>query len=379
MQTFTWGAQFATGLDTVDEQHHTLVDLINALGDSLLNGPLSAHDAGGIIARLRQYTVRHFRDEEAMMRERGLHPPALQVHRLAHQSFADEVTRFECDLATMTEAETHQLHDYLVHWLGYHILGMDLDMARQLRRIAQGETPRAAYEAEQARDQGPLQPLLDAIVGLLRIVESKNQALRAANASLESQVEARTRELRELSEAMRELAMHDQLTGLPNRRRATDFLESRLGAGATLSCLMIDVDNFKLVNDSRGHEAGDEVLRHVAWEIKGAFRTDDVVCRIGGDEFLVLCPDTLEQEAVALAESIRGSVQSLRIPAGDRHITLSIGVADSSAFRPSPSLPTPTELLRAADEALYAAKRGGRNAVASAARCAGQPPVGAGG
>ena len=358
MQTFHWDEHFLTGIAAVDQQHHALVELINSFGSALLQDDLTNEDCVHIVTQLRDYTDYHFREEEALMRERGLFPAAQESHKRAHRSFVEEVARLERDLPGMDSADARLLHDYLVHWLGYHILGIDQSMARQLASIAAGVAPETAFEEECARDAGAMQPLLDAIVGLLRILEEKNSELRRNNASLESQVEARTRELQRMSDAMHELAMHDQLTGLPNRRRAMDFLDKLGVDGAPLSCLMIDLDHFKEVNDQQGHDTGDEVLQAVAREIQASFRTDDLVCRLGGDEFLVLCPHTPQHEAIRLGEKVRAAVEALALPAGDGRVTLSIGVATSlDASDP------PTVLLRAADESLYGAKDRGRNAV----------------
>lgn len=359
MQTFKWDEHFLTGIEQVDQRHHGLVDLINALGERLLDGELQRAELADLVMRLRHYTEQHFREEESLMRSRGLHPESLQTHIRAHRAFAEEVARFQGELQDMSDAQIGQLHDYLVHWLGYHILGVDLSMARQLDLMATGASAERAYAEEQARDAGPMQPLLDAVVGLLRIVESKNRELRGINASLESEVVSRTQELQQLSEAMRDLAMKDQLTGLPNRRRATDFLAAHWKDGRPLSCLMIDLDRFKQINDSRGHDAGDEALQRVAREIQANFRTDDLVCRIGGDEFLVLCPETPESDAVVLAETVRAAVEGLEIAAGDGIVTLSIGLASTLSAGAS----SPKDLLRIADQNLYGAKHGGRNAV----------------
>lgn len=358
MQTFLWDSHFLTGIDAVDEQHHALVDLINRFGEALLDGNLSNRDCVSIVTQLRHYTEYHFREEEALMQVKGLYDPALHAHERAHSAFVEEIARLERDLPGMDEDKARQLHDYLVYWLGYHILGIDQSMARQLAIIDQGSSPKHAYEAERSRDAGPTQPLVDAIVGLLHILEDKNAELSDINASLEAQVNSRTQELQNLSESMRQLAMQDQLTGLPNRRRALDFIDEHWPKAGPFSCLMIDLDHFKQVNDQQGHDAGDAVLRRVAREIQANVRTDDLVSRLGGDEFLVICPDTPEVDAAALGERVRRAVDELRIPAGDSHVTLSIGVAS----RPMGDT-TPRDLLLKADQSLYAAKKVGRNAV----------------
>lgn len=167
-----------------------------------------------------------------------------------------------------------------------------------------------------------------------------------------------------------EMAVTDQLTGLHNRRYLEThfnglFDESALRA-RDLAVLMLDIDKFKLVNDTYGHDAGDEVLKEFARRVKDATRMVDVVARLGGEEIVVVLPETGLQAAAAVAERIRGHVESNGFPihGGTRQIpvTVSIGVASRKAGDQSP-----TQMMKRADEALYKAKGDGRNRVIAAA------------
>lgn len=362
MTSFIWDKHFITGIHDVDEQHHGLVDLINVFGDHVAAGDISSAELSEIVGRLRSYARYHFREEEDLMDARGIDPRAFTSHRHAHQRFCEEVERIAARVTLIGNKEAQQVLQYLVHWLGYHILGIDQSMARQLRAISEGVSPAQAYDDEQNVDAGPVQPLLDAISGLLRVVEEKNRELQENNAALEDRVDERTRELQHLSAAMHKLAMHDPLTGLPNRRQATDFLEARWPSRGTdpISCIMIDADHFKEINDRFGHDEGDKVLKGLATEIYEGFRTDDLACRLGGDEFLVICPKTSLTTALELAERLLQRIDALTLPVrgGEWHGSLSIGVAASI-----PDMKTPIDLLRAADEGLYAAKAAGRDTV----------------
>ncbi len=126
--------------------------------------------------------------------------------------------------------------------------------------------------------------------------------------------------------------------------------------------MMIDADGFKVINDTYGHEAGDEVLRQLARCLKNSVRNDDVVCRLGGDEFLILCGLTNLTGAITIAEKLRREVAALRIPAGAGvwQGSVSVGVAERTSV-----LDTFDDLLKLADDAVYAAKRNGRNCVAT--------------
>ncbi|MDQ2084355.1 GGDEF domain-containing protein [Xanthobacteraceae bacterium Astr-EGSB] len=161
-------------------------------------------------------------------------------------------------------------------------------------------------------------------------------------------------------------AVVDPLTGLYNRRylsRCLDDVVARAGrAGTPISFLMIDVDHFKDVNDSRGHFCGDDVLRKIARIMDRNRRAGDIAVRYGGDEFLMLAPNTDAQAARKFAERLRDAVATGDFKV-DVDITVSIGTA--TLHGPADGVP---EILSIADQALYAAKRAGRNCV-----CAAQP------
>ncbi len=175
--------------------------------------------------------------------------------------------------------------------------------------------------------------------------------------------------LRENVLAAFELAVVDALTGLNNRR----FLETHLSStldhaahmGRPLSLMILDVDHFKLVNDTYGHDAGDEVLKGLAQRVRRVVRNADLVCRLGGEEFVIVMPDTPLLIAAKIAERVRSAVQSemFQIDANGRAIpvTISIGIAERADDA------NPDALLRRADKALYDSKSAGRNRVTAAA------------
>lgn len=179
-----------------------------------------------------------------------------------------------------------------------------------------------------------------------------------------------TDSLRESVQASMELAVTDSLTGLANRR----YLDSRLAAlfaepalkGMALSVLVLDIDRFKRINDTCGHDAGDEVLREFADRVRCHTRGIDVVARLGGEEIVVVVPDTGLDGAKAVAERIRERVEAspFMVHRGTRaiHVTVSIGVAARL-----PEDAEPGDLMKRADVALYKAKEAGRNRVAAAA------------
>ena len=164
---------------------------------------------------------------------------------------------------------------------------------------------------------------------------------------------------------LHETAVTDALTGCFNRAHTLETFEAELRrsrrTGSELSVLMIDVDGFKELNDRQGHLAGDAALKSVAKRLGQTLRQSDHRCRYGGDEFLVLLPDTSSSGAQEVADTLRREVEGLRIPLNSAGavITCSIGVATAIAGESDPAAS-----IHRADKALYQAKRAGRNRVA---------------
>ncbi|OLS63991.1 sensor domain-containing diguanylate cyclase [Pseudomonas putida] len=156
-----------------------------------------------------------------------------------------------------------------------------------------------------------------------------------------------------------EEAQSDPMTGLANRRAMTAALELLDQTQRPYSALALDIDFFKRVNDTYGHDAGDVALKQVAAIIAGQSRSGDLACRAGGEEFVLLLPDTSLAEAGIIAERIRAQLEASVVP-GVGSITLSIGVACRSAQRDNAS-----DVLKHADDNLYRAKESGRNRVVS--------------
>ncbi len=205
-------------------------------------------------------------------------------------------------------------------------------------------------------------------------LEAANQQLEAANQQLDAQVreqtaelrkraellEAQKRELEQKSQALERLSVTDALTGLPNRRALDEALsqelERALRYGQPMAVVILDIDHFKQVNDIHGHAMGDLVLRRFASLMAAQVRTNDLMGRWGGEEFLLLCPCTGTEGALALAEKLRALLAAHEFEGLGRR-TASFGVATLS---PGDTLQT---LLSRADAALYEAKRRGRDCV----------------
>ena len=196
------------------------------------------------------------------------------------------------------------------------------------------------------------------------LANSHNQLVKL-NAELEDRVLRRTTELEEANRRLAEMAARDSLTGLYNRRHFGNLL-TQLFAEATrydtdITCMMLDVDNLKRVNDSLGHQIGDRLLQLTAQVIRETIRESDIAVRYGGDEFVLMLPQTALCDAHAFAERLfaRFRVELMQELPEAIVSSLSIGLASRGEHHPVSGM----DLVKLADEALYRAKAGGKNRI----------------
>lgn len=199
---------------------------------------------------------------------------------------------------------------------------------------------------------------------ILRRSQAEAEAVDATRTATEAlaQVKAAQEALIEKNKQLQQLTITDRLTGINNRLKLDQVLEEELHRsqryGSVFSLVLVDIDHFKAVNDTHGHQVGDQVLIELARLLAEETRNVDVVGRWGGEEFLVVCPDTAINGAMDLAEKLRQSVGEHRFPVVAR-MTASFGVA---SVRPGDSIHL---MIARADGALYQSKEAGRNRVAS--------------
>ncbi|MGE3313794.1 MAG: diguanylate cyclase [Planctomycetaceae bacterium] len=207
-------------------------------------------------------------------------------------------------------------------------------------------------------------PLFARIRAGLRVIKLQEELARD-----KERIDKMTAELAIANRRLELDALTDVLTGLPNRRYLVERLSHDWAmarrSGQPLTCMVLDIDHFKRINDTFGHDVGDRVLERVAEILKTCIRGTDVVCRYGGEEFVVVGADSDLESSMKCAERLRHAVETeatAAFPQLERPITVSIGVALRNE-----STRTPEMLLKAADEALYMAKQSGRNRVCTAA------------
>lgn len=363
MMAFVWDESFTTHIESVDVQHHRLVDLINRLGDLVIRGQRDAESLTRTFGELKDYALYHFSDEERLMEAAGLPVAYVERHRQQHAEFVEQLTRMWSSRGAMANP-AEVLHGFLSAWLGFHILGDDQMMAHQIAQMR----PDASAHVEVGRDDRATGALLQALQNLYRVLTQQNRDLVAAITGLEEKVAERTWALERANAELAQLSRTDGLLGIANRmyfdeRLAVEWRGARRER-TSLALLMLDVDHFKLYNDAYGHPAGDQCLKLVADAASSALRRSaDLLARYGGEELVVILPNTGLEGARTVAANILANLAAKNIPheespVSDR-VTLSIGVA---ALTPSPQTDE-SVLVAAADRALYLAKESGRDRV----------------
>jgi len=236
-------------------------------------------------------------------------------------------------------------------------------MAQQLDKIDEGISSAEAYEEEELNYSNSTEPLLAALNGLFHQLQDRNRELIELNQSLEGTVKERTKELSDANKRLESITVTDALTSLHNRRYAMQIMDKLWNENegkSNLSCIMIDADHFKEINDTYGHDAGDKVLCELSRTLERSIRSDDFVCRLGGDEFLIICPNTDLSGAEKVAKKVYDFVNKLSVDVidGSWKGSVSVGVATRNKAVESIS-----ELIKLADKSVYIAKKDGKNCV----------------
>ena len=228
-----------------------------------------------------------------------------------------------------------------------------LHLTWQIQQIAKGD-----YE-QKVSFSGDFSHAINSMIQILQQKEDLDKINRENEIKLQKYAD----ELAYLNNKLMELAITDALTGAFNRRYFQERLESEIARAqrreGSLALVMLDIDHFKQVNDRFGHAAGDQVLTLFCQRLSQRLRRIDVLCRLGGEEFIVLCPDTDQVQAMAVATALWQALRSEPVD-GVGLVTASFGVAAWELGESGDSL------LRRVDDAVYAAKKAGRDRVQAA-------------
>ena len=300
---------------------------------------------------------------------------------LAIRSLVGELLTDEGHVVTLAEDGEDALEKFKKEW--HEIVFSDIRMPKMTGIELLGEirkmteltqfiimTSHASVDNSiAALKKGAFDYILKPFDDLEVVVDAAKRAIANLSAIREQQyllntLSRQNQELGTLYKKFRELAIRDGLTGLFNHRHGEDRLADEVDRARKfnrhLSLLFIDLDNFKFFNDKHGHLAGDEVLHSLGKLMSGATRDSDTLARWGGEEFIIIAPETNEQQACQLAETIRKLVAAYAFPHADQqplgHVSLSIGVATMSD-----GIANAEQLLKLADKAVYRAKESGRD------------------
>ncbi len=300
---------------------------------------------------------------------------------LAIRSLVGELLTDEGHVVTLAEDGEDALEKFKKEW--HEIVFSDIRMPKMTGIELLGEikkmteltqfiimTSHASIDNSiAALKKGAFDYILKPFDDLEIVVDAANRAIANLSAIREQQyllntLSRQNEELGTLNKKFRELAIRDGLTGLFNHRHGEDRLADEVDRARkfnrNLSLLFIDLDNFKFFNDKHGHLAGDEVLHSLGKLMSGATRDSDSLARWGGEEFIIIAPETNEQQACQLAETIRKLVAEYAFPHANQqplgYVSLSIGVATMSD-----GITNAEQLLKLADKAVYRAKESGRD------------------
>lgn len=356
---FMWGKEFETEVSKIDIEHRYLIEIINKIGDLLSSSSINTLEIDSVFNDLLNYTKYHFNNEEALAKEFDVDQRHMALHKHEHRNFIHKITELYSALnPDSIKFEAKELLDFLVHWLTFHILGIDKNLASQIKLIKSGKSPQEAFDIINSSQREQVDTLVKSFNNIFDILIKYNEELLGLKNSLEQKVKERTSELEAANEKLKQIALNDELTKLANRHSTMNELDKYIDKfnknKDIFSIIMLDLNDFKRINDTLGHDAGDKLLVKIAQAIKDGVRTDDIACRLGGDEFIIICPNTDEIGAKKVANKIKQRISKIKVELPNKiwQADSSIGIATISE-----QLNDKMDLLKKADFKMYKDKQ----------------------
>ena len=364
LEVFPWNENFETGIQEVDEQHKTLVILLNKLANSLTQEKIAKVE--DTFSQLAKYADYHFKSEEKIWEKyfdkRNL---LFKSRKHSHDSFLPTVIELQeknKDKPLYDTAEEILL--FLIRWLAFHIIDEDKRLALIIDSINNGKELNEAKLISDSQMGGSMKILVEAILSMYDSLSIKAiNLIRERKARILAQ-----KELRKINKKLEKLSITDQLTGLHNRRHFEEIFEQELKRAkrnnTIISLILFDIDYFKKLNDTYGHIQGDKALKSVAKCMKRVCkRANDFAFRVGGEEFAIVITNEESKTAIELCEILKKEIEEAQIlnenSSVSKYLTISAGVVSKIPN----DLDDIDSFSKIADERLYEAKELGRNLI----------------
>ncbi|WP_375748502.1 GGDEF domain-containing protein [Vibrio sp. HN007] len=362
---FPWNTNFETGIEEIDDQHKTLVALLNKLANTLVHDdPVEVNQ---VFKELADYASYHFDAEEKIWDEYfNFEDTWFVTHTLSHASFLPNVLEMkEMSSGKAWQESTEGILRFLIRWLAFHILDEDKKMSFVIHGIKDGLSPDEARVKADRQMSGSVRVLIDTVLKMYENLSSHAlELIRERHRRVKVE-----KELREANAKLEKLSITDDLTGLFNRRYFHELapIEFRRAVREKLkiSFISLDLDYFKKLNDQLGHLKGDEALVMVGNAVaEQCKRSGDFAFRMGGEELLIMISgSSSDAEIESFAEAIREKVSKIVVKNEDNGISCELSASIGLFSKVPDSEDDYIQWLEHADRALYQAKQKGRNRV----------------
>lgn len=362
MNSFKWQQNYSTENPLIDAQHFKLIEIINHIQQNMdLNDNTQNILLLDSILKFNKYIKKHFNTEESLMKIYSVDLRHCDVHIEQHRDFEHELTNYLNSFKNIDpRKKIEEMLELASNWINFHILTSDFELMKQINYISsEGYHPSTAFNL--IVDQYDLNSYqyIDSLKTTYRLQLKRKIQLEKENANLVQELKTKTNKISGLKKQLNNAMFLDILTGLPNRRYVMEELDKLIYEwnryDTIFSVLFIDVDQFKTINDKYGHDYGDVLLQWLAFFLKKNTRKNDTVCRLSGDEFIIICPHTDTLSALKIGRHLnkKCTYSPLNITLYWKP-SLSIGVSTINNDNS-----TSSEILKQADAAMYISKQNG--------------------